>query len=93
LIGAILELLTKLLTAAQGVPALRRDRQRRSILRDMLEDPSYEWRSVSTLARSIGASDDQARELLISIGARASAGSGDELWGLTSRVGTSGVRR
>jgi hypothetical protein len=89
--SAIADLLGKLIDAAKGVPGLRRDQKRMRILRDMLGDPAYEWRSIATLARSIGASEESTRDLLISIGARASAGSGGELWGLTSRVGTTGT--
>ncbi len=58
----------------------------------MLEDPEFEWRSIAILARSVGAPEEKVRELLISIGARASTGAGGELWGLTSRVGTAGTR-
>lgn len=90
--SAILDLVTGLLDAAKGLPGLRRDQKRKSILRDMLEDPLYEWRSIAKLARSIGASEDKTRDLLISIDARASTGSGPELWGLASRVGKSGVQ-
>jgi hypothetical protein len=91
-IGAITELLRALLGIGERLPGLRRDRRRKRLLRAMLEDETYAWRSIGTLARSIGASEDKTRELLISIGARASAGQGDEMWGLAERVGTSGVR-
>jgi hypothetical protein len=91
-ISGILHLVTGLLDAAKGLPGLRRDRKRKSILRGMLEDPLYEWRSITTLARSIGASEDKTRDLLISIDARASTARGSELWGLSSRVGKSGIQ-
>ena len=71
---------------------LRRDQKRKRLLRAMLEDEAYKWRSIGTLARSIGVSEDKTRELLISIGARASAAPGEEMWGLAERVGTSGIR-
>ena len=90
--SAIAELLSKLLGAAGGLPGVRRDRKRKAILRTMLQDSRFEWRSISTLARSIGASEEKTRELLISIGGRASAQGKTELWGLTSRVGSSGTK-
>jgi hypothetical protein len=72
------------------VPAARRDEKRKAILRDTLGDERYTWRSIGTLSRLIGETDeDRTRDLLISIGARASTGSSDEeMWGLISRVGT-----
>ena len=93
MIGALVELLGKLLGAAAQLPGLRRDQKRKALLREMLEAEAYDWRSIGTLARSIGASEEKTRELLISIGARASTGPGDEMWGMTSRVGRSGTRR
>jgi hypothetical protein len=75
--------------------ALQRRRQKR-ILRRMLKQGSYQWRKLSTLARAVGESgpegQDRVRGLLLSIGARASVGeSQEELWGLISRVGSSGA--
>ena len=71
------------------VPAARRDEKRKTILRDTLGDERYTWRSIGTLSRLIGADEDRTRDLLISIGARASTGgSEEEMWGLISRVGT-----
>ena len=90
--NAIASLIQALLEAAKGLPGLRRDQKRKDLLRSMLEDKTYKWRSLSTLARSIGASDDKTRELLISIGARASTAQGSEVWGLKSRVGASGTQ-
>jgi hypothetical protein len=92
-IGALTDLLRTLLGIGERLPGVRRDQKRKRLLRDMLEDERYEWRSIGTLARSIGASEDRTRELLISIGARASAGAGEEMWGLAERVGTTGTRR
>lgn len=92
MIGSLADLMGKLVDAARGLPAVRRDHKRKQILRTMLEDPTYEWREIVTLARAAGASEEKTRELLISIGARAAAGRGREVWGLISRVGASGVR-
>jgi hypothetical protein len=91
-VSAIAGLFQALLEAAKGLPGLRRDQKRKAVLRSMLEDPAYNWRSLATLARSIGVSDDKTRELLVSIGARASTTGQGEVWGLTSRVGSSGTR-
>ena len=92
MIGAITELLRALLGIGERLPGARRDQRRKRLLRDMLENETYEWRSIGTLARSIGASEDKTRELLISIGARASTARGEEMWGLAERVGTTGIR-
>jgi len=91
-VSAIAELLGKLIEATTSLPGLRRDLKRKDLLKSMLEDPAYKWRSLETLARSVGASDEKTRELLISIGARASTAEGPEMWGLTSRVGMSGTQ-
>lgn len=85
LIGSILD---KVVDGIREVPALRRDQKRKAILRNALEEERIQWRSIGTLARLIGASEERTRELLISIGARASAGGGNEVWGLISRVGS-----
>lgn len=58
----------------------------------MLSDASFEWRSLETLARAVGADESKTRDLLVSIRARASAGGGREVWGLIERVGQSGIR-
>ena len=86
--GIVSTVIDRLFEAGKGVPGLRRDQKRKRILRDMLEDTRYEWRSITTLARSVGTSEEKTRELLVSIGARASAGRGEEVWGLITRVGT-----
>lgn len=90
--SAIAELLGKLLDACKALPGLRRDQKRKATLRGLLEE-GHKWRSIATLARSVGASEKRTRELLISIGARASTGSGDEVWGLKSRVDVSGAQQ
>ena len=77
-----------LFKVGERLPGVRRDQKRKQILREMLEDPRYEWRSLARLARASGTSEEKTRELLISIGARASAGRGEELWALRTRVGS-----
>ena len=90
--NAILELLGKLLDSSKALPGLRRDQKRKDTLRELLEAKDLRWRSIATLSRAIGASEEKTRELLVSIGARASVGSGDEVWGLKSRVDSRGAQ-
>jgi len=80
-------LIDRLFEAGKSVPGLRRDQKRKRNLREMLSHPDYEWRSIEKLAGVAGTSDERTRELLISIDARRSVGSGPEMWGLISRVG------
>jgi hypothetical protein len=87
-VSVLSTVIDKLFEAGKGVPGLRRDQKRKRMLREMLEDDRYQWRSLATLARTIGASEEKTKELLISIGARASTGRGEELWGLRTRVGS-----
>ena len=89
--SAIAELLGKLLDAGKALPGVRRDHKRKKTLRGLLQE-KYKWRSIGTLARAVGASEEKTRELLVSIGARASTGSGIEVWGLKSRVDVSGAQ-
>ena len=84
--GTVAELLEKLVGASRGLPGVRRDLKRKATLRELLEEEKFKWRGVDTLARSIGASEEKTRELLVSIGARASVARGAEVWGLKSRV-------
>lgn len=60
-------------------------KKRRVRLRQVLEDPQYEWRNLTTLMSSIGADVQTTTELLIEIDARASLPSGEK-WALISRV-------
>lgn len=85
--SAILELLGKLADAVKAVPAVRRNRNRKATLRKELEHPDFRWRSLSRLARAIGASEQETRDLLSEMGARGGTGKdGEEIWGLRSRV-------
>jgi hypothetical protein len=84
--SAIVELLGKLFGSVKELPGLRRDQKRKATLRDLLEDPKFRWRRIGTLARAVGASEERTRDLLVSIGARASVAGGEEVWGLRSRV-------
>jgi hypothetical protein len=78
-IGAITGLLRTLLGIGERLPGLRRDQRRKRLLREMFEAETFKWRSIGALARSIGATEDKTRELLISIAARASAAQGEEM--------------
>lgn len=86
--GVLSSVIDKLFEAGKEVPGLRRDQKRKRILGDMLDDPRYQWRSIATLARAIGTSEEKTRELLVSLDARASTGNGGEVWGLRTRVGS-----
>jgi hypothetical protein len=80
----------------KAIPGVRQQRRQKRILRAMLEQDSHQWRKLSTLARAVGESGPEGQErvqnLLLSIGARRSVRENpEELWGLISRVGASGV--
>ena len=62
----------------------RRDAPRRKIIRQMLEDPAYEWRDLETISRVIGTDRSEAARLLIAEGARGSE-EGNDVWALLSR--------
>ena len=64
-------------------PRKRLDESRKRMLLTMLQDRRYEelWRKLSTLSHVIGTDDDEAKRLLIELGARASS-DGQQLWGL-----------
>jgi hypothetical protein len=69
-----------------------RARRRKKILRAMLDDPAFRWRSLTTLATAIGLPEQETRELLSDVGARASTRpESSELWGLVDRHGRSGT--
>jgi hypothetical protein len=62
------------------------DETREKILKTMLEQK--EWRRLSTLSRVIGCEPEEARRLLIHLGARGSETKredGEELWGLIAK--------
>ena len=80
-------IIDRLFEAGKAVPGLRRDQKRKTVLREMLSHPDYKWRGIGKLATAAGTSEERTRELLISLDARASTGSGSEVWGLISRVG------
>ncbi|UTJ07166.1 hypothetical protein [Arcobacter roscoffensis] len=60
------------------------DKSRQKILKKMLEDPSFEWRKLSTLSAVVGCDEEMTKHHLIAIGARGSEDNGG-LWGLISR--------
>ena len=60
------------------------DEPRRKLLRQMLDNPAYEWRSMGTLSGVIGATPEETARLLIEIGARRDENTDDQqLWGYT----------
>jgi hypothetical protein len=62
----------------------QKDEPRRKLLKKMLEDDKFEWRSLNTLMHVIGADEETTKQLLLEIGARASE-DGKDLWALISR--------
>jgi len=64
--------------------AAKRDKPRKDLLLEMLNDPEYKWRRLDTLMHVIGADEKRTKALLLEIGARASE-DGQPLWGLTKR--------
>src|SRR5207247_661563 len=57
---------------------------RKSLLREMLENPKHQWRRLETLMHVIGADERTTKDLLLQIDARASE-DGQPLWGLKKR--------
>ncbi|CAM3155654.1 TPA: hypothetical protein KD885_004733 [Vibrio parahaemolyticus] len=57
---------------------------RQDILKNMLSDPKFEWRNISTLAAVIGCDEESTKNHLIAINARGSE-KNDGKWGLISR--------
>lgn len=62
----------------------RRDKPRKVLLMEMLRNPKHRWRDIETLAHVIGEDEKTTKDLLLSIGARASE-NGQKVWGLTER--------
>ena len=93
MLSAIVASLDKIIDVAKALPGLRRDQKRKATLRQLLEAREFRWRSIATLSRAVGASEEKTRELLVSIGARASVGGGREMWGLRSRVDDDAAQR
>ena len=60
------------------------DKQRQSLLKEMLSDSRFEWRNLSTLSAVIGCSEEDTKTHLIAIKARGSE-KNDGKWGLISR--------
>lgn len=71
-----------LVVAAEEWYRRRRVREiKKDILRGMLEDEAWEWRTIAALHRKIRESPETTRELLMEIGATASVGE-KEVWTL-----------
>lgn len=59
-------------------------RPRKDMLISMLNHPTYSWRNLKTLSHVVGLDETETKNLLVSIGARASE-DGNETWALISR--------
>lgn len=68
------------------------DKSRQDLLKEMLSDPSYEWRNLSTLSAVIGCDEETTKHHLISIGARGSE-KNDGKWGLISKHPLKDIKR
>ena len=70
---------------------LRREEEeygpRKQLLRKMLEDPSFEARSIAQLSRVTGTTEEECRRLLIQVDARGlTLSSGAEGWALIEKI-------
>ncbi|MDD2734814.1 MAG: hypothetical protein PHF56_12795 [Desulfuromonadaceae bacterium] len=68
------------------------DTARQKLLEEMLQDKTFQWRNLSTLAAVIGCDEEQTKNHLITIGARGSENN-DGKWGLISRHPLTEIRR
>lgn len=68
------------------------DKSRQKILKDMLEDKSFEWRNLSTLAAVVGCDEETTKHHLIAIKARGSE-ENDGKWGLISKHPLKDIKR
>lgn len=68
----------------QAREAARREKPRKDLLREMLNNPKYQWRELGTLMHVIGADEETTKRLLLELGARASE-DGKPVWSLVSR--------
>jgi hypothetical protein len=64
----------------------RLNANRKSLLKSMLTDDKYEWRSLVVLSHVVGADEEKTKRLLLELSARASE-DGTSKWALISRVG------
>lgn len=62
----------------------RHDKNKTNLLKKLLEDKQYEWRSIKTLSAVIGESEQETKRLLLQINARGSENA-DDLWSLIDR--------
>ncbi|MBD3626772.1 hypothetical protein [Cyclobacterium sp.] len=62
----------------------KKDKGRKDMLLDLLNDKAHEWRELDTLQHVIGADEVTTKRLLIEVGARASE-DGKPIWALLSK--------
>ena len=97
LVGGVLGVVGTLVSSYWGPRRLEEWRERRQedeeygprkrLLRKMLEDPSFEARSLAQLSRVTGTTEEECRRLLIQIAARGvTLGSGEEGWALIEKI-------
>lgn len=91
-VGAVISSIGQIAVVAyKDWRAHRDDEVRRQLLRQMLDDPAHDWRSLDQLRHVIGCDAGTARQLLLEVGARASE-SGTDVWGYVSRHPLGGTR-
>ena len=80
-VGAVLTIVGQWLQHLwQSSEMRKRDKKRKSILKQLLDNPGPNgWREMETLSGVIGADRDEAARLLIEIDARASE-TGNDVW-------------
>jgi hypothetical protein len=84
-VGSIISVVgTLLLHCLQEKAKAKSDEPRKNLLREMLRDPRFDWRSLETLSHVIGADEATTKKLLIQVGARASE-DGKGVWGLLEK--------
>ena len=71
--GAVTQTLGQIALARFGeYQVRRRNEPRRKLLRQMLDNPKWEWRELDTLQHVIGCDAETTKQLLLEVDARAS---------------------
>lgn len=93
LVGSLLTILRNLIVEwFKNKNERKIDKQRQDILKAMLEDTAYEWRTLETLAAVVGCDEEKTKNHLIAICARGSE-KNDGKWGLISRHPLDQIKR
>lgn len=83
-----MEFIEILKSAVSALVDLAADRRKMARLRELLQDPKFQWRTIAALSKEIGSNDAKTRDLLTRLGARRGLSrENTEILGLISRVG------